>query len=136
MAPSLLAALQNWRLMWYGTTSNTGNAADPADPLHDGIANLLAFACNLNPTVHQPPPGQAALAGANIQFNYPRSKAAVNAGLPIAVEWSDTLAPGSWSTASVTENILSQEASVQNIQATLPAATGGRRLVRLRVGGL
>jgi len=35
----------NWRQAWFGTTTNSGNAADTADPYHTGIKNLevLAF---------------------------------------------------------------------------------------------
>ena len=38
------------RQQYFGTTSNSGDAADNADPDHDGLANLLEFAFGLNPT--------------------------------------------------------------------------------------
>ncbi len=44
--------LEAWRLANFGTTSNTGDAADTADFDHDGIANLMNYALGLNPTVN------------------------------------------------------------------------------------
>jgi hypothetical protein len=41
--------LQAWRLKYFGTTANTGAAADTANPTHDGVPNLLKFALSLNP---------------------------------------------------------------------------------------
>jgi len=45
-----LTALEAWRNTWFGTTSNSGNAADTFDFDNDGLANLLEFAFGLNPT--------------------------------------------------------------------------------------
>jgi hypothetical protein len=42
---------QNWRLTWFGTTDSTSDAADSADPDHDGIPNLLEYATGSYPTV-------------------------------------------------------------------------------------
>lgn len=39
----------NWRLQYFGTTENTGNAADLAKPDGDGIANLIKYALGLTP---------------------------------------------------------------------------------------
>jgi len=43
--------LQNWRLAYFGTTDNSGDAADSADLDHDGIPNLLEYATGSYPTV-------------------------------------------------------------------------------------
>jgi hypothetical protein len=42
--------IQQWRAVYFGTTNNTGLAADQTDPDHDGITNLLEYAFGLNPT--------------------------------------------------------------------------------------
>ncbi|HEU5069558.1 MAG TPA: glycosyl hydrolase 115 family protein [Verrucomicrobiae bacterium] len=47
VAPSL----GNWRMAFFGTTNNAGDAADAADPDHDGIPNLLEYAMGSYPTV-------------------------------------------------------------------------------------
>lgn len=45
-----LTPLQAWRLTHFGTTENTGHAADDADPDDDGVANLLEYALGTVPT--------------------------------------------------------------------------------------
>jgi phosphodiesterase/alkaline phosphatase D-like protein len=40
-----------WRQLNFGTTANTGDAADNADPDHDGIVNLLEYGYGMNPKV-------------------------------------------------------------------------------------
>ncbi|MCX6874432.1 MAG: hypothetical protein NTW21_11595 [Verrucomicrobia bacterium] len=42
-------AVDHWRLVTLGSTTNTGNAADAADPNHNGISNLLEYALNGDP---------------------------------------------------------------------------------------
>lgn len=44
-----LTALENWRLLYFGTTQNSGDAADMADPECDGAENLKEFGFGLNP---------------------------------------------------------------------------------------
>jgi hexosaminidase len=50
LAPT--AAIETWRQMHFGTTGNTGNAADDADPNHNGIVNLLEYALGGDPLGH------------------------------------------------------------------------------------
>ena len=45
--PSTIA---QWRALYFGTTNNSGAAANNADPDNDGIPNLLEYAFGLNPT--------------------------------------------------------------------------------------
>jgi len=46
-----LSALHTWRSTWFGTTENSGDAADSAAPDGDGIENLLKYALVLQPGV-------------------------------------------------------------------------------------
>ena len=48
------------------------------------------------------------------------------------VEWSESLS-GSWSTAGVSTELLTDGNVMQQMKTTLPAGAGGRRFVRLRV---
>lgn len=41
--------LENWRNQYFSTTANTGNAADNADPNHNGIPNLIEYALGGHP---------------------------------------------------------------------------------------
>lgn len=43
--------LADWRMAYFGTTASDGDAADMADPDHDGIPNLLEYATGSCPTV-------------------------------------------------------------------------------------
>jgi hypothetical protein len=49
------------------------------------------------------------------------------------VQWSDTLEAASWNGSGVSEQILSDDGTHQQVKATLPAGSAGRRFVRLRV---
>jgi hypothetical protein len=129
----VVTAQQGWRQQYFGSTSNSGAAADTGDGDNDGLPNLLEWACNLHPVAPSTLPAAAVRTGVNIEFTYPRSTSAVNAGVQMAVEWSDTLATGSWSTTGVTQATQSDNGTVQQVQATLPAGTAGRRFVRLKV---
>ena len=44
-----LTLVQNWRLQYFGTMANAGNAADTADPDGDGGSNLFEFVAGLLP---------------------------------------------------------------------------------------
>lgn len=43
--------IQGWRQLHFGTTANSGNAANDADPDRDGVVNLLEYGFGMNPTV-------------------------------------------------------------------------------------
>jgi hypothetical protein len=60
------AIMDEWRALYFGTTVNSGLAADGADPDGDGIANLLEYALGLDPTV---PDSMAQSAPVMIQTN-------------------------------------------------------------------
>lgn len=127
-----LSPRQFWRNTYFGTTANTGTAADTADPDGDGILNLLEFASNSNPTTPNTMPGVLVLNGNNITFTYTRSKAAMSDGVTFTVEWSDELSPQSWSNTGVSETITSDDNVVQTVKALFrPAAS--KRFVRLTV---
>lgn len=69
-----ITVLQNWRLTYFGTTSNSGSAADTATPYNNGVPNLAAFAFlgpNVNPaavTISQLP--QVQIKNGNIFYNF------------------------------------------------------------------
>lgn len=43
---------ETWRQAFFGTTANTGNAADSADPDGDGFTNAQEYAAGTNPTLN------------------------------------------------------------------------------------
>jgi hypothetical protein len=124
-------APNNWRQTYFGSTSNTGSAADDADPDRDGLKNLLEYALNLPPNAVSRVTASVQATGGNLEYLYDRSTAAFNGGTSYQVEWSDDLT--TWSGAGVVETLLSDDGTTQQVKATLPAGSGGRRFVRLRV---
>src|SRR5262249_43499967 len=46
-----MTPIQVWRFQWFGTTANSGPAADTAVASSDGMPNLLKYALGLDPLV-------------------------------------------------------------------------------------
>ena len=124
-------AIQAWRQQHFGSPDNSGPGTDTADPDGDGTVNLLEFAMLTNPMIATTLPIEQTLSGENLEFTYTRNKAALDE-LTFAVASSDSPASASWSTAGVTEIILSDDGTAQQIKATLPAGVM-RRFVHLSV---
>ncbi|MCU0750776.1 MAG: hypothetical protein MUF13_14650, partial [Akkermansiaceae bacterium] len=79
-----------WRMFYFGSSANSGNGGNSADPDHDGVANIVEFAFGLNPNSGsslQPPP--AVLSGGNLSFTFtqPTGVSCINYG----AEWSTDL---------------------------------------------
>ncbi|MBX7212041.1 MAG: choice-of-anchor D domain-containing protein [Verrucomicrobiaceae bacterium] len=107
-----------------GTTDTTtdGDGTSITPP-----AGSAPFAPSLTDETNSAPP-----TGETFLFNYRRNKLSL-ADVIFQVEWSDTLAENDWHTTGVTEVIISDDDSIQQITATVPAGTTGRRFVRLKM---
>jgi len=129
---------------------------DSLTPAGDGVQNLLKYAFNMVGTGT----GQAAaIANPNasiltangsaglplvgvgtgldvgkLQITYIRRKSTSNPGVGYAVEFSDTLANGTWAVnASATTVVTSIDATFERVVVTDNAASANRRFVRTRV---
>ena len=90
-----LTPAETWRDAHFGTTANTGNAADHADPDGDGFANLLERAFGMNPSAHDTTRRPTAnLAGSDFTLTYTKSRAATD--LTLVVELCTDLTSSSW----------------------------------------
>ena len=125
-------AVETWRFANFGTTANTGNAADIFDANDDGELNLLEYATSQNPNTNTTAPYSAARSGSNLEFTYTKNKSATDVNF--TVEWSDTLG-NDWSTVGVTQSLVpgSDNGVTQQIKATMPAGVSGRRFLHLKV---
>jgi hypothetical protein len=130
-----LTQLENWRLQYFGSTANSGDGDDANDYDVDGMTNFLEFCLRTDPTQASVLSQFLVLNGTNLEFTYMRAKAAVLDGVVFDVEWIDDLTQTNWSTAGVSETVLSDDGVVQQVKATMPAGMGGRRFVRLKATG-
>lgn len=130
---STFSSLETWRQTNFGSAGNSGNAADTADFDLDGVPNLIEWACGLSPSLPSRLDTPVNVNASVIEFTYTRDIAAV--GAVYQVEWSDSLPGTSWSTAGVSETVLSLSGTIQTVKATLPAGSNGGRFVRLKVPG-
>jgi hypothetical protein len=62
-----------WRQTHFGTAQNSGNAADTADPDHDGIINILEYAFNTDPNVPNANPISFAIVGNHLTVTFKRT---------------------------------------------------------------
>lgn len=107
---SNLTAQQNWRQTHFGTTTNTGTAADTFDADNDGLANLIEYAFGLSPmsggAVQLPAPQRSG----NV-FTVSFTEPAGVSGVIYGASYSTTLQGGGWTpitdTGSGTTHIFS-----------------------------
>ena len=128
-----LSRVQAWRNRNFGTSENAGASADEADFDGDGIPNLLEKAFNLDPAAGNTLPVTAAHRGDCLEYTYTRSLQALADGDVFTVEWADTLGASAWSSAGVTEQVLSDDGTVQVVKACVQAGGNGQRFMRLSV---
>ncbi len=129
-------AIETWRFANFGTAANSGNAADTFDPDNDGEINLLEYATSQNPNASSRAVLSAVRTASALEVSYTRSKAAFTSGVVFTVEWSDTLAPNSWSAALVTQHILTDNGTLQSVKATVPAGPAiSKRYARIKIMG-
>jgi hypothetical protein len=131
-----VSARQEWRFLHFGTIEDSGTAADSYDANSDGETNLLELATGQDPWANTRAETSLAINGGDLEFRYARGHAAIADGIQFAVEWSDTLLAGSWSTDGIADAI-DPEIPADDLRqyrlATLPAGTSGRRFVHLKV---
>jgi len=123
-----LSALANWRQVWYGSSTNSGDAADGADPYKTGLANLLVFAFfgpNQNPIqarISNLPRPQVVGGRLTYSFSAPSGVS----GISYSAEWSDSLLSNDW------HNIPDMGSGVQHI-FSVDLNNNIRRFTRLRI---
>jgi alpha-tubulin suppressor-like RCC1 family protein/phosphodiesterase/alkaline phosphatase D-like protein len=128
-----LGKVEQWRFQAFGTPLPLGITADNADFDGDGICNLLEYALNLSPTAASKLPVTSKITNGNYEYTYTRSTAAVNAGTTFSVQWSPSLSAPSWNGAGVTESVLSDDGTTQQVKALIPVNANTSMFVHLSV---
>ena len=127
-----LSPAQTWRQTNFGTIDNTDVSADSADPDGDGANNLLERAFGMNPTTTDP--GSLPTVDKTVtplSLTYRKAKSASD--LSFIVQESPDLSPGSWITAPGTDQIISEDTTVQVIRFTAPANGATKKFLRVQV---
>ena len=107
------------------------NVSSPAADLDgDGYENLFEYAVGLDPSV--PDHGALSLNLDNTSLYLTYTRAAGVTDVSYQVEWASTIG-SAWSSAGVTQQILSDNGVTRTIRATLPKGATGQRFVRLKV---
>ncbi len=105
MAGTPAPSLGGWRLAYFGTTDNAGDAGDAADPDHDGIPNLIEYATGSYPTAVSGALLAAAITNNHLAVTFNRAKDAPGVTIHVAAanSLSDLLSGGTeiWSSAVV-----------------------------------
>lgn len=86
--------IENWRMTHFGTTLNTGEAADLADPDFDGFANLLEYAFGTMPDSSDSRPlMDLQLANQQLQLSF---TPAATDGLTYTIQTNNDLLNSNW----------------------------------------
>ena len=124
-----LAPIEAWRLLWFGTTANSGAAADSTIGTSDGMPNLLKYALGLNPLVATNDP----VAG-DITTGYLRLTASKNpdaTDVSFQLEVTNDLAPSAWTTNGTTVDV--NTATLFEAHVNAPVVSSAGVFIRLHV---
>jgi len=92
----LPGAIEAWRRQYFATYDNKGDAADDADPDHDGLTNFAEFAFGLSPVDRQSNTLPEFTSNGD-SFTASFSTPAGRQGVLYSAESSPTMLPGTWS---------------------------------------
>jgi hypothetical protein len=126
--------------IWNESEFNAGELEDPtisgdsAAPAGDGVPNLLKYALGMDPMVDStaglPIGGTAVINGSNcMTFTYTKMDSATD--ITYYPEWSSDLA--NWSNSGLTEVILSDNGTSQQVRDSIPISNGQSIFFHLRV---
>jgi hypothetical protein len=139
--------IASWRQLHFGTTENTGNAADDANPMGDGLRNLLKYALGLNPNVDYRgsglmPKGQLEEVGGQEYLTYTFTRNTAVSDVTLSVEVVNDLTSPTWgqidpllsvNQVEVLENTPSAGIQTITVKDTQPVGSSTKRFMRLKV---
>ena len=105
-----ITPIGTWRQAHFGSANNSGNAADTADPDHDGLINIVEYAFSSDPLAASPYPVSYAITNDYLTVTFKRPHPAP-VDITYLAEVSDDLVAGVWNsgpgylTQTVTDNL-------------------------------
>jgi kumamolisin len=131
--PTTVIALtpsQAWRYEYFGTTADSGNAADNANPSGDGIVNLLKYALGLNPLTPTATNVTGDTSTGYLRLTVPKNPNATD--IIYAVQVTSNLAdPGSWTAAGTTVD--QNTSTLLQVQDNTAVNEAEPRFIRLQI---
>jgi hypothetical protein len=131
-----ITPIATWRQINFGSAANTGNAADNADPDHDGLSNIFEYAFNTNPNVSNAPPVSFGLEGEHLKLTFKRTHPAP-ADLTYLFEVTNDLNSGQWelgpafTSQTITDNLDGTETVTVTDLASI--STSPAHYLRIRI---
>jgi hypothetical protein len=116
---NVLLPIDRWRLTQFGTSNNSGIAADNADPDHDGLVNLVEYALGLNPNSADPDPVSFSLNGNHLRLSYQRPHPAP-ADITYITEVTGSLGSANWNSGAgyVTQTVVDNGNGTERVTVT------------------
>lgn len=134
LATTAMAPIDIWRLANFGTSSNSGIAADTADPDNDRLINILEYAFDSDPNTPSPNPFSFAMVGGHLTVAFKRTHPAP-ADITYIVEVSGDLTSGIWdsSPGAVSQSVQDNGDGTETVTLTDAASTDTAPTHYLRV---
>jgi hypothetical protein len=131
---TILSPLNAWRQTHFGTTQDSGNAANTADPDHDGLVNILEYAFNTDPNVPNASPISAAVVGNHLTITFKRTHPAP-ADLNYTPQVAADLTSGIWNSgpAFTSQTVTDNGDGTETVVVTDNASTDSAPTHFLRV---
>ncbi len=126
-----MSPLEQWRLANFGSADNTGNAANAADPDHDGLINIFEYAFNTNPNLANASPISLALVSGHLTITFTRTHPA-----PVDITYlfdvADDLSAGIWQSGPTTQAVTDNLDGTETVVVTDNAAVSSNAAHYLR----
>jgi uncharacterized repeat protein (TIGR01451 family) len=123
-----LAPIQLWRLQWFGTTADSGIAADTAILTSDGMPNLVKYALGLDPLVPAASPVVGDISTGYLRLTVPRNPDATDVTFLVEVAGAMT---GPFTTNGITMDQNTPTLLQAHDNTPVNSSTNG--FIRLRV---
>jgi hypothetical protein len=96
-----LLPVQDWRWKYFGTFESQDDAADDADPDHDGLRNLIEYALGDHPTMTNVAPWHGFLSEDHLAITFPRRRDAVDVVYSVLASGDLATETEIWTSANV-----------------------------------